>query len=122
MRLDQLHPHHFGHLLQFLSLEDKKNLRLANKSIYHVINDVDKSVKMAFKKRRLRPAQIKQLANECPSLVGLECTISPPELDGLGEAMIYLHEKHPKIEKIHITFKSKFNIITKTICEHIKVR
>ena len=101
MSLD--HHHLWDHLLKFLSLEDKKNLRLVNKAIYSTITELDKTLKCAYKNDSISPAQLRQLADDCPALIGLECTLCPKTLEGLADAMNYLHKKHPTMEKVEIT-------------------
>ena len=88
---------------QDLEPEGKKNLRLVNKAIYCTITEVDKTLKCAYKNDSISPAQLRQLADDCPALIGLECTLSPKELEGLAGAMNYLHKKHPSMEKVEIT-------------------
>ena len=84
--LDELHPDLWDHLLKFCSLEDKKQLRLVNKAMYSTITDADRSFRHVYKKERISPAQIWQLADDfSTALVGLECTLQ--DLNGLGEAM-----------------------------------
>jgi len=98
LSLNQLHPHHWHYLLKFLSLADKKNLRLVNKAIYNSITELEKSFKHAYKKNPITQRQLRQLADDCPTLIGLECTLRTQELEGLVETMNYLHKKHPSIE------------------------
>ena len=117
MSLDKLHPHHWHYLLKFLRLVDKKNLKLVNMAIYSTVTEVDKSLKCAYKKSPITPAQLIQLADDCPALIGLECTLHKDELEGLAEAMDYLHKKHPAIEKVNISLDD--NHYSSSALEHI---
>ena len=109
MSLDKLHPHHWRHLLKFLTLEDKKNLKLVNKAIYDIITELDKSLKYAYKKDPITPAGLRQMAVHCPSLIGLEFTLCRGGLEDLKEAMNFVHKKHPTIEEVKLSFGDGLN-------------
>ena len=100
IHLDDLHTDIWTQLTKYLGLQDKKNLKLVNKKVYRSVTEEDKSLTHAYRKHAIRPAQLKQLADECYNLTGLECTLR--DVEGLGEAMKYLCEKHPDIKKIEI--------------------
>ena len=81
-RLEQLHPDVWRPLLKHLSLQDKKNLRLVNSTLYNLINESDDELKYVYKKNIITPAELRQIADDCPILLlDLECAIDPSKVD-----------------------------------------
>ena len=76
--------------------------------MYSTITDADRTFKQAYKEERITPAQIRQLADDFSELMGLECTIHPKALIGLREALKYLHQKHPTLQKVTIRIEVFF--------------
>ena len=75
-----------------------------NRALYKTVNEVDSSLQLAYKKEPILPTHLRQLADDCSTLLGLECSLRGVE--GLGEVMSYLHNKHPTIETVNMSFES----------------
>ena len=85
-------------MLKFCSLQDKKQLRLVNRAIYSMITDADNSLKHAYRIEGIRVQQLRQLADDFSTLMGVDGF----EIYSLGEEIKYLHEKHPTLGKVVI--------------------
>jgi len=107
-RLDELHPHIWKNILQKCSLQDKKNLRLVNSTLYSLVTDNDPALKKVFIRDPITPVQLLQLSKDIPEIISLEFTLtSLSEQEDLGEDDLdkiwyFLRNKHPSL-RIDIT-------------------
>ena len=107
LSLDQLHPHIWPSILQYCSLQDKKSLRLVNRTLLHLLYSLETDLKHVSLKRAITPSQLRQMATEVPDLLGLECCLNPKFSRGLDEAMENLVEKQANLKAVKITAQDR---------------
>ena len=103
LTLDQLHPDIWPAILKYCTLREKKSLRLVNRTLLDLLDSLDHDLKHVIVRRAISPGQLSQLADECTSLLGLECYFQPKHSQGLDGAVANLVEKHVNLRKIKIT-------------------
>ena len=102
--LEQLHPYNWRPLLELLDLEDKKSLRLVSWTLYNLVNENDDALKYVYREKAVTPAALRQMADDCPTILGLECEIDLTEDDSsMHEALLYLADKHQEVKEIKFT-------------------
>ena len=73
--------------------------------------ETDKSLKHAFVRKSITTAQLKQLAEDCHSLVSLECVLKPSE-QAVDETIYTLASRHPKLKRVSICGEERQSPIT----------
>merc|ERR1711962_806289 len=82
LQLDQLHPHVWESILKFLSFDEKKELRLVNWSLHHLVDEIDGTFKRPFFGKQVQRGgcaidarDLRVVADAFLTLLEVECTI-----------------------------------------------
>ena len=88
--LEQLHPYVWRSLLKHFSLQDKKNLRLVNWTLYNLVNENDDELRY-LRKYNVTPEDLKLMADYCPVILGLDFQMyhTNPVILGTRDCDIY---------------------------------
>ena len=97
-------------LLKFLGLQDTKNLRLVSQTLYNLVNENDDALKYVYRRNTITPAKLRQMADDCPVILGVECAINLSNFkqdNELNEVLVYLAKKHKEVKEIKFNFLGK---------------